>query len=259
MLTFKNLSNLYYDPNASLEAGIKANSPTLIRAALLAGADATIGLRKAIYNTDAARILIDEGHADINAIHFDYKSLKDNFKTGSTILHMAAYEGLAGIVNLLILRNALPNLPSFETRSKEAIGPMSYAAAQSRFTVQGDTPLHCAAQANEVMIARRLLGEHLVQVNATNANNETPLHQAANADHTDVGRVLLAAGASTQARTSSGFTASEIADHRVHRQLTIRALVSNLGNREGRKAGAERVEVTTPESQQPVRKKSKPN
>jgi len=72
--------------------------------------------------------------------------------SGMTPLHLAAWEGHAGVADFLLQHGADPNLAE----------------------ANGDTPLHFAASSGYTEIARSLL-EHGAQVNARNKDGKTPL------------------------------------------------------------------------------------
>lgn len=93
--------------------------------------------------------------------------------------------------------------------------------------LDGDTPLHFAAEHNPDREVVRLLLDHGADVNAKNQLGETPLHKAAESnDEPLVVKALLEGGADKDARTNEGRTAcwlavSKDADEEVRRLLCL--------------------------------------
>jgi uncharacterized protein len=117
---------------------------------------------------------------------------------GWTALHLAAYFGHGGVIELLLGRGAVVN-----ARSQNQLANM---------------PLHAAMVTPDVSTVKLLLG-HGAEVNATQAGGFTPLHGAAAAGRPEVVELLLAYRADAVARTDGGKSALELAEERGHQKV----------------------------------------
>jgi ankyrin repeat protein len=115
----------------------------------------------------AARLLVTEGHANINV----------RVRNGISPLFAAATNGHSMIVALLLANHA-------EVDIKER---------------RGFTPLHGASHTGNVAIARMLITDGHANVNVKGYNGFTPLHIAAQRGHPEIVELLLEHGANSNA------------------------------------------------------------
>lgn len=123
--------------------------------------------------SELVTLLLDAG-SDVNAYHQN---------DGRTALHRAAEGGEAGVVELLLARNASPNAA----------------------TTDGDTPLHLAAAGGHTGCARALVAAGGGSVDAQSASGLTPLAMAAMGAREETCAALLEAGADVNLSDENGW------------------------------------------------------
>ncbi|CAM9237400.1 unnamed protein product [Ectocarpus sp. 4 AP-2014] len=166
---------------------------------------------------------------------------------GSTVLHQAALNNHAGVVDVLFKAGAsiealdgdfrTPPVVAFHDINMRVLGSRPrkdvHAAivallkhgANANMKLLGDPLLLCAAHFNSVQAAENLLATG-AEVNVFNdhVNNFTPLHVSAKYDHPGVLKALLRNLADTEIRTTNGWTPLHEAAERGHVN-SINALV----------------------------------
>jgi ankyrin repeat protein len=182
-------------------------------------------------NPNIVRLLLDHG-ADANV--YD--------KSGNTFLHFTASEGDLKLTRVLLERipeavnsqnhhGSTPLLLASECRTPDVVQLLlDHNPDVHVCDADGDTPLHCAAIAGRLEVARLLLLKLDIEVNSWNNEGATPLHLASEGyweGNPDIVRLLLDRGADAQARNLSGQTASEIA-RGPNRQEIVQLLTQNV-------------------------------
>ncbi|PYR55875.1 MAG: hypothetical protein DMF85_18320 [Acidobacteria bacterium] len=136
-------------------------------------------------------------------------------------LHVAARQGNADMVQLLLARGAKVNVPgtlavtpvhlAAQYDHEEAVKLLLAAGADVNARASGGlTPLHYAASRGWFAVAKTLLDAG-ADVNARGLDGWTPLHAAASQGHADVARLLLGRGADPGNRLRSGATPRDVA------------------------------------------------
>ncbi len=131
----------------------------------------------------------------------DPRALEEYSGDGWTALHLAGYFG-ADAVCVCLLRAGANH------------------GARSR-NVQGNTPLHAALAGHRDRATVLSLLAAGSDARAIDAQGYVPLHLAASRGDTELCAVLRACGASTQARTSDGKSAADLAAEHGHAQLAL--------------------------------------
>ena len=130
-----------------------------------------------------------------------------------TPLHLAAAEGHAEVVELLLRASAAPDAKDYGGSTplhaaargghlETARALLAHDARPSPMNDAGDTPLHEAARGGHHEVARLLL-DHAADPNARGQCGGTPLHVAAGAGQRDVAELLLRRGGLANARSSA--------------------------------------------------------
>jgi ankyrin repeat protein len=91
----------------------------------------------------------------------------------------------------------------------------------------GESPLHKAAAAGNIAVARMLVAKG-ADVNARAYFQETPLFHAARAGHADIARLLASTGAGVDARNEAGYTPLIVAARWTRPESRVVALVDTL-------------------------------
>ena len=128
----------------------------------------------------------------------DPEALRRPFKTGWTLLHLAAYGGNTANATLLIRRGADVNV-----------------RAKSRFR---NTPLQAALLSGQYATAKLLL-ENGADALVRQAEGETPMHEAAGLGRADLVELLLANGAEMNSIDDGGRTPLFFAIKEKHDEL----------------------------------------
>jgi len=144
------------------------------------------------HHEDCAKLLLEEGHADINAGEGSWNPILS-----------AAFKGDVASLKFLIA-NSKGNL-DVEMVQKEAKG---YHAIHFAAASKDNGPELCAT-----------LLDAGADINSLNDNGQTPLHIAVFWNNVDVVKLLLERGADKTIKNKSGRTAEELAIHYDHLEI----------------------------------------
>eukprot|EP00744_Colponema_vietnamica_P009510 GILI01013517.1.p1 GENE.GILI01013517.1~~GILI01013517.1.p1 ORF type:complete len:355 (-),score=45.07 GILI01013517.1:169-1233(-) len=226
----------FYDRLTPLMVATFERRPDVIRALLLAGADAEAvdqfmayrALHIAAKNDDIESIEeLLRGGANINALSM----------MSGTPLSLAAYQGHVKAVEMLLGKGADPNLRPETLKFACASGSLpcvealvAFGADVSKSSGVGSAPLHWASFSGHAHIAKYLLSKS-ADVNAADDCGDTPLHRAAAKGFADVTELLIAHGANLEATNPRGCTPLHAAAGR-GRTNTAKILLSKGANHE---------------------------
>jgi len=152
----------------------------------------------------------------------DPSLLSTRNKIGNTQLHLAALDGRARAVELLVRAGApgdqlttdgwTPLLHASQLGELDTARVLLDLGANVNFrsTNYGNSPLHRAANFGYIDMANLLIARG-AQVSIRNNSNNTPLHRAVNGDYPDMVELLIANGAEVNIRNDYGRTPLKIA------------------------------------------------
>lgn len=170
----------------------------------------TDDIHEAARNGDRISVMriLDKDRAMVNALN----------RYDQTPLHLAAEEGHADVVELLLSQGADVEVrdyylsceelwAEFVEDTPELFGHFSQAREllSSFYYQNGCTPLHLAAEAGHTDVAKLLLS-HGADVNAEDIWYQTPLHLAAANGHTHMTELLIVQDADVNKRDEQGET-----------------------------------------------------
>ncbi len=167
----------------------------------------------------AMRALLDKG-ADA----------RETTPSGQTLLHMSALIGPPEAIGLLVTRGADMNAAAKNgdtpllvacTAGNQATAAalIEHGADPNKRGGSGREPLTSAVRSGQSALVKRLLDAGAKPAEATTADKLTALHFAAAIGRLDITKMLLAAGASRDARDSQGRTAIELASRHGNRRV----------------------------------------
>ena len=165
---------------------------------------------------------------------------------GYSPVHIAAYDGDKGIMELLLAHNADAN-----AEDKNGDTPLHWAAKAGQMNMvvlllankarvnainrEGFTPLHVAALEGHKEIAQVLLANKANYMVRSKSGN-TPLHSAASSGNRDLVALLLTSKADVNAKTSDGFTPLHFAAEKAHLDV-VKVLLANQAKVDARGEG----------------------
>lgn len=170
-------------------------------------------------NLEEAMKLIEDG-ADVNSAD----------QHGNSVLHLAAQNGRAGIIDELILRGADVNKGNNHKNTALHLAAQNgwdeIAAKLLRAKkidvnfkdLHANTALHLAAQNGQVGVARLLIDAG-ANVNAPNAHKHIPLHLAAQNGHLALSKILVEGGSNMDYQDLIGNTPLHTAVHTTHTEI----------------------------------------
>jgi ankyrin repeat protein len=151
----------------------------------------------------------------------DLKLAEARTEDGSTALHLAALEGQAAVVRLLLANGAQVNarglreetplhMATYDGHREVAEVLLASQADLDARNTAGETPLHLAARKGYRDLVELLLDHH-ADVNAKDRQDATLLHAAVAAGHKEVIGLLLSQNADLGARDKAGRTPKAVA------------------------------------------------
>jgi uncharacterized protein len=184
------------EPELVLSRGRNGDSPVMMAIYLSAGSIlAMLVARGAEVDVFAAAALGSVERLDA-ALQGDAEQLHAYSHDGWTPLHLAAFFGHRGAVEVLLDRGA-----DIRVRSRNEMT---------------NTPLHAALAGQGVAAVVEVLLARGAEVNARAATGVTPLHLAASRGTLELAEALLDRGATAEARLDDGSTPAEMAAARGH-------------------------------------------
>ncbi len=156
--------------------------------------------------------------------------------SGDSLLIVAAREGAAGAVKLLLARKAKPDYRNKAGDTAVMVAALNghlpavqlLADAGAQLARPGWTALHYAAFGGHVEVCRYLLGRD-ADIDARSPNGTTPLMMAARQGHLEAARLLVWEVADVSLRNEAGLTALGLAER--GKFVDIVALLRKAGAR----------------------------
>ncbi len=151
---------------------------------------------------DRVRILLDRP-GKVRVLRTDARRKGES---DLTLLHHAAVEGAAPLVEMLVRRDA-------DVNARDS---------------NGDTPLHLAVMGRRLEAVKRLVSDR-TDVNASNNDGSTPLHLAAKYASSDIAKFLIQKGADANVSENTGWTPLHFAAQYGSSDIAL-VLIQNRGN-----------------------------